>query len=116
MVKRKRRKSSSNPGGFLFGFGASVGFLFGFGIFLGLILVGLILVNLGVFQGPNEVQVFPLEDKCALVMGNLIHQVRDVGECHVKCVNECKIRELNFDHVEFVAHDVSCNDCDCYCS
>ncbi|MCD4771328.1 hypothetical protein K8R30_02825 [archaeon] len=105
-MKRKRRKNSLK----------SVRLLFGVGIFLVLVLIGLILSNFGVFDSPNEVQVFSLEDKCALVMGNLIHQVRDTGECHVKCVNECKIRELNFDHVEFVAHDVSCNDCDCYCN
>jgi hypothetical protein len=106
MVKRKRRKSNLK----------SVRLFFGFGIFLVLVLVTLVLINFGVFEGPNEVQVFTLEDRCAVVMGNLIHQVRDTGECHVKCVNECKIRELNFDHVEFVAQNVSCNDCECYCN
>ena len=79
-----------------------------------LILVGLILYSFGVFDR-SEPQKFEVKDECGQVLGNLIHQIRDAGECRLKCVNECDVRGMEFVRFEFEGKITDCNSCDCWC-
>jgi hypothetical protein len=106
MVKKKKNKKNLN----------SVYLLFIVVFLLILILIGLFMGNLGLFEQKKEAQDFYIIDKCAIVMGNLIHQVRDEGECRVKCINECGLLDLDFEHVDFLRKDNDCNDCNCFCN
>ena len=79
------------------------------------IFVGLILFNIGVFEEDHEISKFSVDDECAIIMGNLIHNVRDDGDCKIKCMNNCEIRELDFHDSDFIFQNTSCHTCDCYC-
>ncbi len=92
-----------------------VAWLFVFAGILVLILLGLMLYNFGVFEKKEGPQLFNIKDECALVMGNLVHQVRDDGECRIKCVNECDVRDMDFMRFSFEGKNDDCNSCDCWC-
>lgn len=83
--------------------------LFVIGVFLIVVLIGLILSGLEIFEGSKEARLFPLKDECSLVMGSLIHQIRDFGDCHIRCINECDIRDMDFESIEFVLQNSTCN-------
>lgn len=89
--------------------------LFVVGVFLIVVLIGLVLSSSDIFDGSKEVRLFSIMDECSLVMGNLIHQIRDSGDCRIRCINECDIRDMDFDSVEFVLQNSTCHLCDCYC-
>ncbi|MCK4997500.1 hypothetical protein KAS08_04295 [Candidatus Pacearchaeota archaeon] len=88
---------------------------FGVGGILVAILVGLILFNSGIFEEAHDISKFSIDDECSIIMGNLIHNIRDGGDCKIKCVNNCEIRELDFYDSEFTFENSSCHTCDCYC-
>ena len=88
---------------------------FGIGGFLIIILAGLILFNMGIFEQEREIFKFTVDDECSIIMGNLIHNVRDEGDCKIKCMNNCEIRELDFYDSEFILENSSCHTCDCFC-
>lgn len=88
---------------------------FGLGLILVVVFIGLILFNFGVFEKGKEIIKFSLDDECSIIMGNLIHNIRDNGDCKIKCINNCKIRKLDFYDVEFALQNSSCHICDCYC-
>jgi len=91
-----------------------LGLFVGVGVLI-LVLIGLILSSFGFFEKAGEPELFIVKDECGDVMGNLIHQIRDGGECRIKCVNECDVRDMDFVRFEFEAKDVDCNSCDCWC-
>jgi len=80
-----------------------------------LILVVLILFSIGAFENKGEVQKFSIDDECSLIMGSILHNIRDGGECKIKCANNCEIREMTFHDSEFFLQNASCHTCDCYC-
>lgn len=63
----------------------------------------------------KEVQVYLIEDECGLVVGTLIHQIKDEGECKIECRNECGVRKETFYKSEFTTKENACNICNCYC-
>ena len=79
-----------------------------------LVLVGLILHSFGFFED-NSPEYFVVKDECSLMMGNLIHQIRDDGECRNRCVNECSVQEMDFDRFSFEAKNNDCSLCECWC-
>lgn len=79
------------------------------------VLVGLAMFNAGVFEKTESPKLFNIKDECALVMGNLVHQVRDRGECRIKCVNECDVRGMDFSNFSFEGKNDDCNSCGCWC-
>jgi len=91
-----------------------VGLFFGVGL-LGLVLIWLVLSSFGFFEKAGELEYFSVKDECGDVMGNLIHQIRDDGECRMKCVNECDVREMEFVSFEFELRSGDCNACACWC-
>jgi hypothetical protein len=88
-------------------------------ILLVLVFLVLLSIELGIldfFKKINrEPQLFVIDDKCALVMGKFIHEIKGEGDCKINCEYECKLRELKFTKVEFIENSESCNKCDCYC-
>jgi hypothetical protein len=84
-------------------------------ILLALLLLFFGLKSLGLFSPPAQEQKFTLLDECSLVMGKILHPLKDSGDCLVKCRNECQIRSLSYERVEFSLEENSCNVCDCYC-
>jgi hypothetical protein len=85
------------------------------GIILLLILLILILYSVGFFDKPKTEQLFLVRDECSLVMGNVIHNLRNDGDCHIRCRNECTIRDMDFVRASFTEKNNSCHACDCYC-
>ncbi len=83
-------------------------------VLLILALSGLVLSNFGFFENA-EARMFVVNDECSLVMGNLIHQIRDEGECRIKCVNECDVREMDFVRFIYESKNDGCNSCECWC-
>jgi ethanolamine utilization protein EutA (predicted chaperonin) len=103
--KRKKEKKNKNVVIALF---VMVGIL-------ALILIGLIMYSFGVFES-NSPELFVIKDECGNVLGNLIHQIRDEGECRIKCVNECDVRGMDFFDFGFALKIDDCNSCECWCN
>lgn len=104
MKKGKREKNNKKVVGILF---ACVGILV-------LVLIGLVLNSFGFFE-ENNPEYFAVKDECSLMMGNLIHQIRDDGECRNRCVNECSVQEMDFVKFSFEAKNDDCSLCGCWC-
>jgi hypothetical protein len=64
------------------------------------------------FKKPKAVSV---NDECSLIFNNLVHQIKNEGECKIRCRNECSLEKMNFYSVNFTAKSDSCNICSCYC-
>jgi len=82
-----------------------------------LILIGfLLIVQSGTFEKKSEPEYFSLQDECQAVMGNLMHSINNEGECKLRCINHCDIREMNFEGFEFIEETTACSHCGCSCS
>ncbi len=68
------------------------------------------LLNIG-----KEPKLFVIEDECLLLLNNIIHQIKNQGECKIVCRNECGVRKMNFHDSEFIEKENSCHTCNCYC-
>lgn len=83
------------------------------------ITIILILVAAGILDmsrlARNEVKVFQSQDKCSLIVGKLIHVIRDSDDCRINCRADCNVRQLEFVDSNFTASFTSCNQCTCYC-
>jgi len=85
---------------------------------VGILVVGLVLLimsSVGFFEKFEEEKYFDIKDECGIILGNLVHQVRDEGECRLKCVNECDVRGMDFVRFGFEGKIEDCNSCDCWC-
>jgi uncharacterized metal-binding protein len=86
-------------------------------IFL-LLAATVILIIIDNFQSIDLVKnpkKYLIEDECGLIVGNLIHQIKDEGECRIECRNECEIRQESFHDSEFIKRESACHVCNCYC-
>lgn len=63
----------------------------------------------------KEKKEYLIPDECGVVAGNLIHNIKDEGECRIKCRNECGLRQEKFHSSEFIKRDNTCHLCRCYC-
>ena len=90
-----------------------------FGLFVAVIVLILILISLVIsafgFCEENKPEMFIVKDECGLILGNLVHQIRDEGECRIKCVNECDVRDMDFVRINFELKNSDCNSCECWC-
>ena len=80
-----------------------------------LIVLGLLLYSFGFFE-KDRVESFEVADECGLILGNLVHQIRDEGECRNKCLNECSVRGMDFLNFSFEERGTDCHGCSCSCS
>lgn len=105
MTKRKKKKTSKK-------------------IFILILLLSILLIILLIAQLDlitylknikKEPELFVIKDECALILNNLIHQIKTEGECKIKCEHNCDIREKNFHDSEFIEKNDDCNICNCYC-
>jgi hypothetical protein len=66
----------------------------------------------------SEEKLINIQDKCGIILGNLIHEIRDKEDCDLRCFNECNIQNLEKVKIEFSntpKENNSCYQCDCYC-
>ncbi len=105
--KRKTAKRKTNRA-------IVIGLFVGIGVLV-LVLIGLVMFNFGFFEN-HEPEFFSVKDECSLIMGNLVHQIRDDGECRIRCVNECDVRDMDFVKFEYEGKDNDCNSCGCWCN
>ncbi len=86
-----------------------------------LILIILILLfQLNIIKNPlgkfnSKPQLFSIKDECSLIVGKLIHNIKDEGSCQLICKSNCEVRSLNFYNSEFKEIENDCNECNCYC-
>lgn len=92
-------------------------------LFLSIISICLLIVYLVyfftgfnfIFEIFDEPKKFEVVDECGVIMGRLIHQVRDKDDCELQCKNFCDIKDMSFDSFDFTESEESCHKCDCYC-
>ena len=65
-----------------------------------------------IFEKPHLIE---LDDECSLIMGNLVHQIRDETDCNLRCNNECNMEDTKLKSSEFSLATNGCNTCSCYC-
>ncbi|RMD45313.1 hypothetical protein D6829_02610 [Candidatus Pacearchaeota archaeon] len=76
----------------------------------------LIYANLGGFEKEKPPALFKIRDECSIVAGKFVHTMESEGNCKVRCLNECEIRDKTFFSSKFlVSKPPSCNLCECYC-
>ena len=99
------------------------------GIFITIILFIILLVlviltllfQLNIIKNPfknfnSKPQLFSIKDECSLIVGKLIHNIKDEGSCQLMCKLNCNVRNLNFYNSEFKEIEKDCNECNCYCA
>jgi hypothetical protein len=109
-AKPKRRKKRSN------GLYALIVVL----IIFFLVLCIALLVQLNVVDNPiqdvnSEPQLFNIRDECTMILGNLIHKIKDADGCELSCKTECGVRDMGFYSSDFIESDTDCHVCRCYC-
>ena len=58
---------------------------------------------------------FEIRDECSLILGKVIHQIKDEGNCKIMCLGECEVRNMEFYDSEFIEKESDCHVCYCYC-
>jgi nitrate reductase NapE component len=78
-----------------------------------------ILAEYGIFKNVKnplaKPVLFVIEDKCSLIVGQLISTIRDEETCELKCKSECNVREMTYVREEFILIEDDCNVCNCFC-
>ena len=87
-------------------------------IILVIIVIALILIEGDIasdFKTP-KVKEIQLTDKCTLVLGNLIHQIKNEEDCILQCKRECTAQDMNYQNVAFEFRESDCHNCKCFCN
>jgi len=84
------------------------------------VLSAILLVQFNIIKNPlekitQEKRVFNIKDECSLIVGQLIHTIKDDSTCELKCKTNCNSFDMNFDNSEFTAKKEDCNGCECTC-
>lgn len=95
-------------------------------------LVILLLYNFGVFDKKKDAEYFSIEDECFPIFDQMVHNLKNEGDCKIKCENNCEFRDMEFLNSSFVPFNSSalnlsaenqnlsfedfCHTCDCYCN
>ncbi len=85
-----------------------------------ILIVPLLLIQLNIIQNPalflsKKVQNFIIKDECSLVVGQLIHNIKDEGSCQLSCITRCNTYKLKYYNSTFKENVGDCNSCDCAC-
>jgi len=86
------------------------------------ILVILLIVLLIRYYNPtllNKItkkpRLFIIKDECSMILGNIIHKIKNEDECKIFCRNDCELRKIDFYNSELIKSNNSCHTCNCYC-
>ena len=82
---------------------------------LAVFLIYLVINSFGGFDRSFGPEKFDVVDECSLIMGNIIHNMRDEGDCKIKCENNCDFREMDYLNSSFTFKETSCHTCECWC-
>ena len=63
----------------------------------------------------KKIKHIKIMDECSIMVGKLIHQIKDSDGCKLKCLAECDINKMKFYDSEFLLKNESCHNCECYC-
>ena len=63
----------------------------------------------------KEEKSFDIPDECGIIMGNLIHPIKDEDTCKMKCRAKCSSIDMNLKEIDFTQSINTCNSCKCYC-
>ena len=88
-------------------------------IFL-LVLSLVLLIEMNIIKNPIEnfnlhPKLFTIKDDCTMIVGNIIHKIKDEGGCEMACKTECGVRDMSFHSSEFIMSERDCHSCNCYC-
>jgi len=88
-------------------------------ILLSILLAVLLIFQFGIFEKikkPSKDRMeIQIKDKCGLILGNLIHEIKGEGDCNIKCINECRLNNMEISSYQFIENETSCHLCNCYC-
>lgn len=112
---RKKRSIKKGPNK-KFIFSSSVLFYLIVFSFVILLLFFYIQFDLGEkFFGPSDDVSFNIPDNCGVILGNLLHEIKNEDDCNIRCHNECGLRSLNYNSINFSQGGESCHSCECFC-
>lgn len=60
-------------------------------------------------------KMFNINDECSLIFNNIVHKIKNEGDCKISCRNQCQLKNMNFYNMNFTSKSNSCNTCYCYC-
>jgi len=84
------------------------------------ILSLILLVQFNFIKNPLEKislkeRIFEIKDECSLIVGQLIHTIKDESTCEIKCKTNCDAFDMNFQNSEFTEKNEDCHTCKCTC-
>ena len=84
------------------------------------IIMMLLLIEFRMIKNPiknplAQPQLFVIDDKCSLIVGQLMHTINDGDGCEMRCKTDCDVRKMDFYNSEFIKNEKDCNNCECYC-
>ena len=84
-------------------------------LFFSLVVV-LVCLLLFRFLVPSQKEL-SVEDACGIVLGKLIHSIRDSDDCSGRCASRCISSDLSYVRHVFTQNASSnhCNMCRCFC-
>ena len=88
-------------------------------LFLAIILFLMLIIQSSLLDYINSLfrkpKMFAINDACSLIFSNVIHQIKNEGDCKISCRSECQLKNMNFYNINFIPQSSSCNICNCYC-
>jgi len=83
-------------------------------------IITILLIEFKVINNPiknplAKPQLFVIDDKCSMIVGQLIHTINDGDGCEMRCKTECGVRKMDFYNSNFIKKQNDCNGCNCYC-
>jgi len=88
-------------------------------IILSLILLIIILIQLDIKNKIDKIfaepKILTIEDKCSLIMNNLLHEIKNEDDCKIRCNNQCSLENMRVYKSELITPQNSCYACKCYC-
>jgi hypothetical protein len=63
----------------------------------------------------TEEVVYEIRDECGPVQGQVLHSIKDVDTCRIRCRGQCQALEHEFVRSHFIDQGVKCHLCNCTC-
>ena len=59
--------------------------------------------------------VLEIKDNCGVFLNTVMHQIDSDDACKIRCINQCKVADLDYSNHVFQDNNQECNTCKCYC-